>query len=207
MLRLLHVLAQEVIVVFVLDHRSEIPERCRHVADHRQFQRRPATDVAGVPVDLNDFHLLVRQEVGEREVRPEHQENVGLIDGAVAAAVTEQSGHADGVGVVMLEPRLALEAVADRRLEPRGQRAHLVLGQLAAVPAEDGHGLRLVDRVGHGRQVRGAGPPMVGPAGALERDRRCVGRCHVAWHRDHHRPALGDRRGDGGTHHGPQLPG
>jgi len=162
--------------------------------------------VPGVAVDLDGLHLLVWQEVGEGEVGAEHQQHVAVADRAVAATVPEQAGHADRVGVVVLEPRLALEAVADRRLEPRGEFAHLVLRLRAAVPAENGHRPRLIDQVGQGGQVRGGGRAD-GRGGHRypQRDRRRVSDSHVAWQRNHHWAAFGDRGGDRGAHHGPQL--
>ncbi len=201
-----HVLAQEVVALLVLDHRRQRAQRRCHVADHAQLQRRPAADVPGVAVDLDGLHLLVGQEVAEGEVGAEHQQHVGAIDRGVAAAVSEQAGHADCVGIVVLEPRLALEAVADRRLEPRGELAHLVLGLLAAVPAENSHRLCLVDQAGHGGQVRGGGrADRRGGQRHPQRDRRRVRDRHVAWQRDHHRAALSHRGGDRGAHQGPQL--
>ena len=47
---------------------------------------------------------------------PEQQKQIGVVNRAVGSAVTEQAGHADGIGIVMFQPLLAAEGIADRRL-------------------------------------------------------------------------------------------
>ena len=91
-----------------------------------------------VAVDLNDLDVLVRKELREGEVRTQHAQDVGVVDGLQAAAVAEEPGHADRVGVVVLQPLLALEGVADRSLQLQGKSARLRLGIPASVAAEDG---------------------------------------------------------------------
>ncbi len=85
------------------------------------------------------------------------------MNGAVGSAVTEQAGHANGIGIVMFQPLLAAERIADRRLQSARQLDHLIAGIPAAIAAEDRYRLRIVDhlhkliQVGVGRAEDGWG--------------------------------------------------
>jgi hypothetical protein len=61
---------------------------------------------------------------------------------------SEQPGHADVVGVVVLHELLTAERVHDRRLERLGQRDDLVVGSPTAGAGEDRDPLRPVEQVG-----------------------------------------------------------
>ena len=58
----------------------------------------------------------------------------------VAGAVAEQPAHPDVVGVVVLDPLLAAERVADRRLDLLGELQHLGARVAGARPDEERHG-------------------------------------------------------------------
>ena len=63
------------------------------------------------------FTLIAGKELREGKVRAEQQQEFGVMNGAVGSAVTEQAGHANGIGIVVFQPLLAAERIADRRLE------------------------------------------------------------------------------------------
>jgi len=99
------VLTQEVIADLVLDSGASARRVAATSPTTAQLERRPAADVTGVPVDLDGLHLLMRQEFGEGEVGAEHQQHVGVVDRAVAAAVAEQAVMPTPARwVVVLEP-------------------------------------------------------------------------------------------------------
>ena len=108
----------------------------------------------GIFVDLDFLHAIAGEELGEGEVRAEQQQKVGLMNGVIGSAVTEQAGHADGVGIVMFQPLLAAERIADRRLQSVRQLEHLLAGIPAPIAAEDRHRLRIVDHLRELIEVR-----------------------------------------------------
>ena len=108
----------------------------------------PVAEVCGIRVDLTDHDLLgVRQELRVGEVGADEQQQVRVMDARVGGAVAEQTRHADVVRVVVLDPLLAPERVADGSLEQFGERDDLVVCALDAGAGEDGDGLRRVDRI------------------------------------------------------------
>ena len=120
------------------------------VSDEPEVKGRPAADVLGIFVDLDFLHAVAGQELGEREVGAQEQQEVGPVNGVISSAVAEQAGHADGMGIVMFQPLLAAEGISDRGLELARELEHLLAAILTAVAAEDGDLLRLVD---HRRQL------------------------------------------------------
>ena len=86
------------------------------IAHEAKINGGAAADVFGILIDLDFLHLIAREEFGEGEVSTEHQQKVGVMNGAVGSAITEETRHADGVGIVMFEPLLAAEGIADGRL-------------------------------------------------------------------------------------------
>ena len=105
-------------------------------ADQADVDGDTAADVLAADVDL-DHLRVVRIERPVGEVGPEHQQRVAMLHRAVARGEPEQSGHADVVGVVVLDELLAAQRVHDRRLERLGQRDDLVVSTLAARAGED----------------------------------------------------------------------
>jgi hypothetical protein len=86
------------------------------VADEPKIHGGPAADVFGIFVDLDFLHATAGEELREGEVRAEQEQEFGVMNGAIGSAVTEQAGQANGIGIVMFEPLLAAERIADRRL-------------------------------------------------------------------------------------------
>src|SRR6202021_463729 len=65
------------------------------VSDEPEINGRPAPDVLGILVDLDFLHAFAREELREGEVSAKHQQEVGLLNGAVGSAVNKQDGHTD----------------------------------------------------------------------------------------------------------------
>jgi hypothetical protein len=76
-----------------------------------EVERAPASEVGRVGVDLDRSGLGQEPVVGE--VGTEEHHDVGLPHRVVAGPVTEETAHADVVGIVVLDPLLATEGVAD----------------------------------------------------------------------------------------------
>jgi hypothetical protein len=70
--------------------------RLLDVTRDAEFERDAPSDPTRVPVDLNGLHVLLRQELAVREVRTEHQQDVGSVERRVGVPVVEQSRHPDG---------------------------------------------------------------------------------------------------------------
>ena len=99
------------------------------------------------------FTLMVRQKLRERKIRAEHEKKVGAVIRFVRSAVADETGHAGGVGIVMLEPLLAAEGISDSGLHLVGEGEDFVAGIAAAVAAEDGDRLGIVDHLSELFQV------------------------------------------------------
>ena len=79
-----------------------------------------------------------RIELPVGEVGPQHQERVAVHHRGVAGRKADEPRHADIVWIVVLDMLLAAQRVDDRRLQPLGQRHHLVVGTGAAGAAQQG---------------------------------------------------------------------
>src|SRR5271156_6922388 len=87
------------------------------IAAQRQIDGSSPSDVLRVLVDLDLLDLVAGKKFRERKVGAEQQQQIGIVNGLVCSAVTEQPGHPDRVGIIMLEPLLAAKRVANRRLQ------------------------------------------------------------------------------------------
>ena len=67
------------------------------------------------------------------------------MNGVIGSAVTEQTRHANRIGIVMFQPLLAAERIADRRLQFSRQLDHLIAGIPTPIAAEDRYRFRVVD--------------------------------------------------------------
>jgi hypothetical protein len=126
-------------------------------ADQRDVHGDAPVDVLAADIDLDHPGVLgVEGPVGE--VSAEHQERVAVLHRAISRREPEQTGHADVIGVVVLDELLAAQRVDDRRLELLGHRDQLVVCSLAAGAGEDG------DVLGGVENVRGSGQRIIGGA-------------------------------------------
>src|SRR5580698_933340 len=80
----------------------------------------------------------------------------------VRSPITQQPGHADGVGIVMLKPLLPSEGIADRGLQFACQFNYFVATFSAAVPTKDRHCFSFIDHPDQFVEV-------------------CIGRSHDGW--------------------------
>src|SRR5271170_6664901 len=103
------------------------PSNPRSVAGDSIVQPGPPPEVLGTRVDLDDSGLL-GNELAVGEIGPDEQEQVGILQRLGAPTETDQPGQSDGVGVVVLDPLLPTQRVADRGLEPSGQLEDLGVG-------------------------------------------------------------------------------
>src|SRR5580704_7046775 len=99
--------------------RSDTLEQCTHgganIADKPKIHGGAAANVFRILIYLDFLHALARQKFGERKVGAEQQKKISVVDRAVCSAVSEQAGHANGIGIVVSQPLLAAERVSDRR--------------------------------------------------------------------------------------------
>ena len=67
-------------------------------------------------VDLDFLHALAGEELGKRKVSAEQQQKVRVMNRAIGSAIPEQAGHANRIGIVVFQPLLAAERIANGRL-------------------------------------------------------------------------------------------
>jgi hypothetical protein len=134
-------------VIFLENLGQEGREGGLHISDKTEIQRRPAAEVFRIAVNLHFFHLVVRQELGGRKIRAEHEKTVRAVNGFVCSAVADETGHARSMRVVMFEPLLAAEGVSDGGFHCVGQGQYFVVRVAAAIAAEDGDSLCIVDHL------------------------------------------------------------
>src|SRR6202008_237543 len=87
--RLRKVLFEEAGVIFRMYFRQYGRERRLHVSDKTEIQRRPAAEVLRIRVDLDFFHVAVRQKLGKRKICPEQQKKIGAVNRVVRSAVAQ----------------------------------------------------------------------------------------------------------------------
>ena len=107
-----------------------------HGADDGHVDLDATADVLTADVDLHDA-CLRREERPVREVRPEHEQSVAVFHRPVARREPEQAGHADVVGVVVLDELLTAHRVDHGCGERIRDLDDLVVRALAACARED----------------------------------------------------------------------
>jgi hypothetical protein len=182
----------------LLHQRQQGLERGFDVPAKPQVELRPPAQPLGPDVDLGDLGGR-RHEALVGEVRAEQEQHVALVHRLVSSAPAEQPGHPHAVGVVMLDPLLAAEAVADGRLELLGQGHHLVVRAGAADAAEERYLLPPVEEVGQASQVVVRRPDHGGRGHGRLRDglRGCLEGRDVSRQHDHRDAPLARRVLDG----------
>ena len=76
--RLSKVLFEEARVLFLAHLWQHGRERRLHVSDETEIQRRPAAEMLRIHVNLDLFHVAVRQKLGKRKICPEQQKKIGV---------------------------------------------------------------------------------------------------------------------------------
>ncbi|GJE69732.1 hypothetical protein CHKEEEPN_1261 [Methylorubrum podarium] len=163
------------------------------VADEAEFEPAALAQVLRAQIDLRDLRVLgIELAVGE--VGAEHQQGLAGLHRRVARGEADQPGHADIVGVVVLDMLLAAERVDDRALEPLRQPHQRPVRPGAAAPAQQRDLFRGVEEVGEAVELvrRRHGDRCAGAQGRGRGD-RALGRL-----------LEGDRAGD--DHHGDAAP-
>lgn len=121
-------------------------------ADQPDVDGVPPAELRATDVDLHVLRLG-REELLVREVRAEHEHDVGVLHRAVAGGEAEQPRHADVVGVVVLDVLLAAQRVHDRGLQSLGQGDDLVVGVRDAGSGQDRDPVGTVQQVGGALQL------------------------------------------------------
>ena len=83
------------------------------IADRADRDRMPPPDMRRIGIDLDDLGL-VRIELAPGEIGPEQQQHVAIQDGVIAGGSADDAGHADVVGVVVLDEVLAARRMGHR---------------------------------------------------------------------------------------------
>ena len=103
-------------------------------------------------VDLDHPRVLgIERPIGK--IGAEHQQRVAVLHGPVPGREAQQAGHADVVGVVVLDELLAAQRVNDGRLERASELDELVVGAAAAGAGQDRDPLGGIERLRRGGQL------------------------------------------------------
>ena len=136
--------------------RHQCLDRVLDGADEPDVDGDAAADVLAAEVNLHHLRAVgVERPVGE--VGAEHEQGVAVLHRAITGREPEQPGHADVVGVVVLDELLAPQRVDDGCLKRAGHRDNLVVCALAAGAGEDRDALGGVQNVGRGHEFLVAG--------------------------------------------------
>src|SRR5580704_3046423 len=140
-----NLLRQKLSICLFLHGWNQCTDRRLDIADKAEIQRCTAADVLRVLVNLNLFHLGAGKKFGERKISAQQEQKVGFINCVVRSPVTDQPGHANGVRIIMLQPLLPAEGIADRGLKLGRQFNHFVAAFSATVAAKDRYRFRFID--------------------------------------------------------------
>lgn len=88
-------------------------KRSLHIANQRQIDGSVPADMIGPAIDLHLLYAVGRQKLRKRKIRPQQQQELGFVNGAVGAAVSEKARHSHRVGILTLQPLLAAKRIAD----------------------------------------------------------------------------------------------
>src|ERR1700733_1587814 len=200
------VLVEETRIIFFLHLGQQGRDRRLHVSDETPIERRSASQVLRININLDLFHVAVWQKLGKRKICPQQQQNIGTVNRIVRSAVSEQSGHTGGVRIIVLEPLLAAKGVADGSFQFFGESQDFVARVPEAYAPEDGNRLGIVDQACKLFQFR-VGRTQDGLGGNCDQmfSFRRLRRCDVARKRNHRRTALADGGCDGGVYYCTRL--
>src|SRR5215469_18592100 len=115
------------------------------VAEQAQAQWASVAQCLRTHVNLRDAGAL-REELAIGKVCSKHQERVAALHGLVAGSETDQPGHPDVTGVVILEMLLAAQSVYDRRAQLLRELHDLVVGAGTPGAAKQGDVLGAVEQ-------------------------------------------------------------
>ena len=149
-------------VGLALEQRQQRAKCLARVADEVQLHRIADADHPGVEIDLDAARLtLLRQELGVREARSDHQQRVAAAHQLPARPAPEQADRAGHVGHVVGDDGASEQCLGDPRAERLRGLQELGVGSERAPTGEDRHALAFVQDLG--------GPPQVGRRGNRQR--------------------------------------
>jgi hypothetical protein len=123
---------------FHRQQREQGIDRVRDRPDQRDVDGHPPADLLRPNVDLDHWHTFwIESAVGK--VGAEHQQRVAVLHRPVARAEADQPGHADVVGVVVLDELLTPHRVHHGRLQRRCYPYELVVRAGTPGPGQDRH--------------------------------------------------------------------
>ena len=134
------------------------------VTDDAEVELAAAAEILRPDIDLGDFGVG-RQKLLVGKIGPQHQQHVAGVHGGVAGGEADEAGHADIVGIVVLDVFLAAERMHHRALERLGKLHQAVMGAGAAAAAEQRDAPGAIQQFGQRRQFR-FGRPNDGGAGS-----------------------------------------
>ncbi|RML84546.1 hypothetical protein ALQ89_06473 [Pseudomonas amygdali pv. tabaci] len=176
-----------------------------HASNQTQRHGRAAAQLRRVEVDLDDVGFF-RVEIPIGEAAAENHQRVAGQHGVIAGAEADQAGHADVERVVVFNVLLATQGMNNGGAQRIGQCKNLLVSTCTACTAQQGHGFRVVEHVGHRLQVvvcrddswrRGLNPFRSYIRGFAER--------YIAGQDDNGNTFLADRRAHGTFQHTGEL--
>src|SRR5580658_2522951 len=124
------------------------------VTDESKIERSSTAYVFRIRIDLHLPDFRSWQEFRKRKISPKHQKEVGMVDRSISAAISEQARQSYGEGIVVLQPLLTSQRVADGRLQSCRQLDYLFARVPAPIATKNSNGASLVNHVGEAAQVR-----------------------------------------------------
>ena len=135
----------EELVIMLLEQRGDSVAQGLDVGVDREGDVGTTTQLLRAILNLN--REGARQELVVGEIGSQQDQYVGIIHALGCGTVTQQTGHADVEGVVVLDEVLAAQGVTDRGLKLVGQGQDLVMGTLDAGTGENGNLLDVIEKL------------------------------------------------------------
>src|ERR1700730_16244894 len=137
---------QEASILVLLDAREQGLQTRLDIANRSDRYRMASSDVRRVAVDLDD-RRLAWIELAPGKIRSQQQQHIAIPDGVIASGSADHPGHADVVGIVVLQKILAARRVGDWCLQSRRSGDHLIMRAYAAGTGVDCDRFTLVEDV------------------------------------------------------------
>src|SRR5579859_3819474 len=152
--RLGNIFPQKAVISLFPDILQQCLEGRSNIANESKIERGSAAYVFRILVDLYFLYIRTWKEFRKWEIGPEHQKEIGMVDRSISAAVSQQTRQSDSVGIVVLQPLLTSQRVADWRLQSCGQLDYFFACVSAPIAAKNCDSASLVYHVREAAQVR-----------------------------------------------------